>query len=144
MANEQNRAVSHRFVEGVLNRGDLALVDEIFDPAFVDHGQEQHGDREGVKFAVAAFRRAFPDIQFAVEDEIVTDDKVVSRMTARGTMRDALFGMPATGRTATWQEIHITRLVDGRFIEHWSLSDQVAMLRQLGLLPEPEGAPATE
>lgn len=53
----------------------------------------------------------------------------------------AASGMPATGRSATWEEIHITRLVDGRFVEHWSLSDQLAMLRQLGLVSEPEGAP---
>ncbi len=144
MANEQNRAASHRFVEGVLNRGDLALVDEIFDPAFIDHGQGQHGDRDGVKHGVAAIRRAFPDLHFDVQDEIVTDDKVVGRLTATGTMHGDLFGMPATGKTATWEEIHITRLVDGRFVEHWSLSDQLAMLRQLGLMPEPEGAPVAQ
>ena len=141
-ANEQNRAASHRFFEGVLNRGDLALVDEIFDPSFVDHGQEQHGDREGVKLGVAALRRAFPDLRYELQDEIVTDDRVVSRLAARGTMRGELFGLPATGRTAGWEEIHITRLIDGRFVEHWSVSDQLGMLRQLGLVPEPEGAPA--
>jgi steroid delta-isomerase-like uncharacterized protein len=137
--NEQNRAAAHRFLEGVLNRGDVGLVDEIFDPLFIDHAQEQSSDREGVKVTVAALRRAFPDLHFELQDEVVTEDKVVSRLTARGTMREDLFGMPATGKSATWQEIHITRIVDGRFIEHWSLSDQLTMLRQLGLVPEPAG-----
>jgi predicted ester cyclase len=138
IANEQNRSVAHRFLEGVLNRGDLALVDEIFDPTFVDHSEPEGlpSDLEGVKAGVAAFRRAFPDLHLELADGIAADDKVVSRVIGQGTMRGELFGLPATGQSATWQEIHIARIVDGRFVEHWSLADQLGMLRQLGLTPE--------
>jgi steroid delta-isomerase-like uncharacterized protein len=138
MDSEQNRAVAHRFLEGVLNRGDLALVDEIFAPTFVDHAAPPGAptDREGVKAGVAAFRRAFPDLHLELQDEIASDGKVVSRVIGSGTMREALFGMPSTGRTATWQEIHITRVADGRIVEHWSVSDQLGMLRELGLVPD--------
>jgi hypothetical protein len=102
MANEQNLATGHRFLEGVLNRGDLALVDEIFDPGFVDHSAPLGlgGDRESVKVGVSAMRRAFPDARFELADEIADGEKVVSRIVGRGTMRESLFGLPATGRTA--------------------------------------------
>jgi predicted SnoaL-like aldol condensation-catalyzing enzyme len=144
MTNEQNLATAHRFMEGVLNRGDLALVDEIFDPTFIDRSAPPGlpGDREGVRRGVDAFRRAFPDLHFELADEIADGDKVVSRIVARGTMRDSLFGLPPTGKSAAWEQIHIIRLLDGRILEHWSLSDDMGMLRQLGLAPEraPEAA----
>jgi predicted ester cyclase len=138
MVNSQNAAVANRFMEGVLNRGDLALVDDIFDPAYIDHAAPEGlpPGPEGVKLGVAGFRRAFPDFRCEVKDVIVADDKVVSRVSCEGTMRGELFGTPPTGASATWEVIHITRLVDGRIVEHWSRGDDLGMLRQLGLLPE--------
>jgi predicted ester cyclase len=137
MVNQQNAVVADRFLEGVLNRGDLALVDEIFDPTFIDHSAPQGlpPGVEGVKLGVAGFRRAFPDFRCEVEDKIVADDKVVSRVSCKGTMRGDLFGTSPTGASASWEVIHITRLADGRIVEHWSHGDDVGMLRQLGLLP---------
>ena len=46
--------------------------------------------------------------------------------------------MKATGKTATWSEIHIGRLVDGKVLEHWATIDQLGMLQQLGLVATPE------
>jgi predicted ester cyclase len=137
MVSKQDAVVADRFMEGVLNRGDLALVDEIFDPAFIDHSAPEGlpPGPEGVKLGVAGFRRAFPDFRCEVEDKIVADGKVVSRVSCEGTMRGDLFGTPSTGASARWEVIHITRLVDGRIVEHWSHGDDIGMLRQLGLLP---------
>jgi len=67
---------------------------------------------------------------------VVADgDKVVQRVTGHGTMRGPLFGLPATGRPASWGEIHISRLDSGKVVEHWSVTDQLGMLQQLGLAP---------
>ncbi len=40
-----------------------------------------------------------------------------------------------TGKTATWTEIHIARVQDGKVVEHWGEVDQVGMMQQLGLMP---------
>ncbi|HEV8354723.1 MAG TPA: ester cyclase, partial [bacterium] len=40
-----------------------------------------------------------------------------------------------TGKQATWTEIHISRVADGKFVEHWGIVDQYSMLQQLGLVP---------
>jgi predicted ester cyclase len=60
---------------------------------------------------------------------IAEDDRVVERATVRATMARDYAGMPASGRTA------VTRVVDGKIVEHWTVGDQPAMLVQLGFGP---------
>ena len=45
--------------------------------------------------------------------------------------------MKATGKHATWEEVHIVRLEGGLAVEHWGVLDQLGMLQQLGLAPAP-------
>lgn len=42
-------------------------------------------------------------------------------------------GMPASGKSATWSEVHITRFENGKAVERWAVVDQLGMLAQLGL-----------
>ncbi|MGH2381703.1 MAG: ester cyclase, partial [Candidatus Limnocylindria bacterium] len=67
--------------------------------------------------------------------------KVVTRVSASGTMRGDFAGMPATNNHATWSEIHIGRVADGRLVEHWGVVDQLGMLAQLGVVPAPGQVP---
>ena len=58
-------------------------------------------------------------------------------------MKGDFMGIPATGKSATWTEIHIGRGGDGRLTEHWSVIDQLGMLVQLGIVPAPGRVPVT-
>ena len=90
-------------------------------------------------------RGAFPDLHLTVEDVVAEGETVVLRATARGTMRGDYLGMKATGKTATWTEIHIGRLAAGKVTEHWATIDQLGTLQQLGLVAtqaQPVIAPA--
>jgi predicted ester cyclase len=80
-------------------------------------------------------RDVFPDLHYDVEDVVADGDKLVQRVTGNGTMHGVLFGLPATGRSASWSEIHISRVDDGKVVEHWSVTDQLGMLQRLGLTP---------
>jgi predicted ester cyclase len=42
--------------------------------------------------------------------------------------------MPASGKHATWDAVHIDRISDGRIVEHWVIQDQLGMLQQLGFM----------
>jgi predicted ester cyclase len=86
---------------------------------------------------VTALRTAFPDIRYTVEDTIECGDKSVGRLTASGTMSGDFAGMPATGKHATWTEIHIARVANGQVVEHWGLVQELGMLVQLGVIPAP-------
>jgi predicted ester cyclase len=67
----------------------------------------------------------------------------VHRLTARGTMKGDFMGITATGKQATWTEIHIARTANGQLVEHWGLVDQLGMLVQLGVVQAPGRVPVT-
>ena len=127
----------------ILNQGRYDLIDEIYAPDFVEH-YAQPGippTREGFKQFAMAYRSAFPDLHYTVDDAIEAGDKIVHRLSASGTMKGDFAGMQATGKHATWTEIHIGRVANGQVVEHWGLVDQLALFVQLGIVPEPGRVP---
>jgi predicted ester cyclase len=127
----------------ILNEGKYELIDELYAPDFVEH-YAQPGvppTREGFKQVAMALRSAFPDLRYTVEDAIEAGDMIVHRLSASGTMKGDLLGIPATGTRATWSEIHIGRVANERIVEHWGLVDQLGMLVQLGVVPAPGQVP---
>ncbi|TDP94973.1 ester cyclase [Labedaea rhizosphaerae] len=81
--------------------------------------------------------KAFPDLHIAVEDEIREGDKVACRTKVTGTHLGEYLGVAPTGKTITYNEIFIFRLVDERIAQTWGVVDFAAQLRQLGLLQFP-------
>jgi steroid delta-isomerase-like uncharacterized protein len=141
MSTEENKARSRRFFEEVWGKGNLAVIDELTAPNFVDHNAPPGlpPGLEGFKQFAVMYRSAFPDMQISVDDLIAEGDKVVIRWTARGTNSGSLFGMPATGKAVTITGITIERKVDGMTVEGWNSYDQLGMLQQLGVVPVPGG-----
>jgi predicted ester cyclase len=129
----------------VLNDGKFDVLDELFAPNFVDHFAQPGvpPTREGLKQSLKALKTAFPDLRYTIDDAIVCGDQVVHRLSATGTMKGDFMGIPATGKRASWTEIHVGRGVDGRLTEHWAVVDQLGMLVQLGIVPAPGRTPVT-
>jgi steroid delta-isomerase-like uncharacterized protein len=142
---EENKAVVRRYFREILDGGNLDLVDQIFEPQYVLHDpsspQEVCG-LEGTKRFVGMFRSAFPDIAHTIEDQIAEGDKVVTRLRARATHDGELMGIPPTGKGVTIEGISIWRIADGKIEECWFNYDALGLMRQLGVVPEPEEQPA--
>lgn len=67
------------------------------------------------------------------------------RRTYEGTHRGgSLLGIPATGKRFQFGGISIFRLANGRIAEHWEQLDRLALIQQLGLVPEPDAPSAPE
>jgi predicted ester cyclase len=140
MSAEEYKACVRRIPEEMFNQGNLAVADEVIAPDFIEHAPLPPGWPSGlaaVKQYVTTLRAAFPDFRYTVEDEIAEGDTVVLRATARGTHQGEFFGIPATGKQATWTEMHICRLAGGRIAEHWVEQDNLGLLQQLGVIPAP-------
>ena len=41
-----------------------------------------------------------------------------------------LFGVPATGRTFAYKQMHIIRVAEGKGVEHWAVRDDASLMRQ--------------
>jgi steroid delta-isomerase-like uncharacterized protein len=124
------KALARRWYEEIWNQGRLEVADEIFAAAYVHPGQPVPGPA-GVKAHVERYRRAFPDIHFTIEDLLAEGDRVVARLTFRGTHLGPLDGVAATGRRVEVRAIGIFQAQDGRFIRHWGVFDALALRWQL-------------
>jgi predicted ester cyclase len=133
----KNRAT--HFVEEVINQGHVDRFTEYFSTSRFPPPGFPSG-AEGFKMFFGGLRAAFPDFHYTLEDTLVEGDMVVQRLTGHGAMTGSLMGMPPTGKHAAWPEIHISRMQNGKFVEHWANVDQIGMLQQLGLVPAPGGA----
>jgi len=140
---EKNKAIDARITLEAFNQGRLDVIDEVISADFLDHSQLPPGlppGREGVKALARALRSAFPDFKVTIEHQIAEGDLTVHHISATGTMKGDFAGMPASGKRARWEAIHISRLANGKVVEHWSVQDQLGMLQQLGFVPTPEPA----
>ena len=141
---QDNRQVLDRINEEAFRQGNTEVIDELVSEDFVEHNPMPgfEGTREGFKQMVAGLHQAFPDFDTQVHDQIADGDKVVERWTGGGTHEGDFMGIPATGRRIEIEGMDITRLADGRIVEHWTQMDALAMMQQLGVIPEQEGANA--
>jgi steroid delta-isomerase-like uncharacterized protein len=137
MAAAENKAVVSSFVEEVINQGRLERVNDLVALDFVEldplPGQQQ--GREGLKQVISAFRTAFPDIHWVIEEMVGEGDKVFSRFTWHGTHRGEFFGVPATGRQIAVKGMVVDRVVAGKMVDSRILMDGLGMMTQLGVIP---------
>jgi len=136
---EANKASVRRFYYEVFNKKNRAAIDEFIAPNHVDHAAPPGlpGGIEGAKQTLTMYLTAFPDLHFTVEDLIAEGDKVVARITARGTQQGAFMGIPPTGKQVTVTVIDINRIVGDKSVEHWLEMDTLGLLQQLGVVPMP-------
>ncbi len=138
MSTEQNKALvlkSHEW----MNQKNIDAALSLCSPNFVDHGSRSEMG-QGIEASRQFFKMqfaAFPDMHATLEDIIAEGDKVVTRMTLRGTNTGPFMGMPPTGKSATWSFIDIFRIADGQLAEHWVEMDSGVLMQQLGLVPPP-------
>ncbi len=132
------KATARRFLEEAFNSGNLAVVDELVAPEFVNHDAalpEPTMGIEATKASIGAYRDAFPDLRLTIEQQVAEGEYVMTRWSARGTHEGDLFGMAATGKEATVTGITVDRIVDGRFVESWTNWDTLGLMQQLGVVP---------
>jgi predicted ester cyclase len=137
MSVEENKAVYRRFVEEVINQGNLDPIEEIFSPDYLDHSAPPGAPPglDAVRMIPKMFRGGFPDLHFTIESMVGEGDKVATYVVGRGTHDGPFLGIPPTGRQATWESMGIFRVVDGKIVEHWGQPDLMGLLQQLGAIP---------
>ena len=120
-AEEKNRALVRRFFEARVET-DLDALDKMLAPDFVSHtaAPGQQLDRESYMRHAAGSVSSFSDVRFLIEDQVAAGDKVVSRISGRGThVRSELLGATPTGREIASIAIFIHRISEGKISEEW-------------------------
>jgi steroid delta-isomerase-like uncharacterized protein len=134
MTSEESKAIVLRwFAE--LDRGNLDIVDELISEDYVDHNPALPNlppGREGVRQYVRILKASFPDALHVIDDISAEGDKVMTRVTARGTFLGECIGYQPNGRTVEISGIAVHRIEHDRLVEHWAHADIAGFMQQIG------------
>ena len=139
MSLENNKAVYRRFMEEVVNKGNMVTADDILADDVIEYEKlpgDLPGDGQGIRQLFTMLRNAFPDLKVSIEDLIAEGDKVAARVTLMGTHTGDFPGIPATGREVCYEAIDISRIVEGKIVEHWGIPDYLTFFMQLGVVSD--------
>jgi predicted ester cyclase len=142
MTTEQNKALIQQRVES-MNRHNLEATLAVFHPNYQDHNGPPPGYPSGIegdRLFFSMLLNAFPDLEVTTEDLIAEGDRVVERLTLRGTHKGMFMGASPTGKRVMWGFINIYRIADGKVVELWSEGDRLGLMQQIGLVPPPQPA----
>ena len=126
-----------------LAAGNFDAFKSLIGPNYVRHCQamppglqELHGTDKFFGF-LEEWLKAVPDYTDTLSNMIADGDKVAYISTMKGTQTGALGEIPATGKSFTVVNIVMQRLEKGKVVETWVSWDNVAFLRQIGMMPGP-------
>ena len=123
-------ALLDKYVAAV-NAHDTSSFPELFTESYIQHSGRSPS---GLAAQIENFRKIFaatPDHRMHVEDRIIAGDKVVARTTHTATHTQTFRGIPPTGKPFTFRTIDIWRVENGKFAEHWDLTDAAEVLSKL-------------
>ena len=144
MSAEESKAIMRRFW-GVWEQGDIDRLDGLLAAEYVNHtlaAPDLPPGPEGVKEVVSMFRSGMPDLRVVIQDMIAEGDRVATRYSLEGTHGGDLFGVAPTGRHLSIKSMTVERLSGGKIVEHWRVTDELDMMRQLGAIGEPGEEPS--
>jgi steroid delta-isomerase-like uncharacterized protein len=123
--------------EHAFRAADQATIDELCDPALVDHNPApgEEPTLAGFRQKVAGFRAIFPDMKEDLQDIIASGDTVATRWVVTGSQQQDFMGIPASGQTIRVEGMNFYRLKGGRVTDIWTQFDGVALMQQLGAIP---------
>ena len=134
--------VAGRFVEA-FNAHDEAAIRAVNgeDVVFEAPGDVRLEGRDATTQYAMEWLNAFPDARLVVHNEIVAGDWVVQEFTFEGThtapLQSPMGEIPATNRSLRGRGIQVVRVDGDVAVEEKLYYDQVEVMTQLGLMPEP-------
>ena len=138
MPAEEDMATVRRFVEEVINQGNLELTDELVTSDHVNHDPTAPVTGEGpqgIKEPIGTYRSAFPDLRFEIGEMFASGDgRVAHRWIMTGTHEGEMMGVEPTGRRVEVMGVEINHVRDGRISASYTVSDAASLMRQLGAL----------
>ncbi|MGW5424766.1 ester cyclase [Streptomyces sp. NPDC003943] len=132
---DANKKVVLGFFEAI-NERRLADLPTYMASDVIDHNKIIHGEADEPGAAFEGLRmqvEAFDPLTGEVEELIAEGDRVVARVTQRGTHNNAHVRMPEpTGRSFENEAIWIFTLREGKISEIRGVSDRLGLFIQLG------------
>lgn len=140
---EKNKELVRYVLDRGVNAHDLDVFRSVLATDYARHSQsttempEIRGIEQMLEFLRGSFA-TFPDWHERIELMLGEGDKVAYVTTGTGTQTGPMGGIPPTGRTIEVTNHVIQRIENGKISETWITWDNLAAMRQLGLVPDDE------
>lgn len=123
-----NGQMIHRFLSEVMQAGKTDLIPEFVSEDFVDRtamlGAPDTG-HESVAAYVHAQDMFLSDRQINVIRTVADEETVAVLTVTTGMPTGELAGMPPSGEKLDITFLHMLRVKDGKFVEHWGFGDLI-------------------
>jgi len=131
---EQNKKTVIRFNKEFIETGNTDVFEELIAEDVVNHSAPP-GSSTGadgmVHFLQNILRTGFPDLTVEILNQVAEDDLVTTRKVIRATHTGNFMGIPPTGRKVVINVIDMIRLREGKYVEHWGMSNIPEVIAQL-------------
>jgi steroid delta-isomerase-like uncharacterized protein len=133
----RNKLIIQTYFNEAWNKGHLAVLDSILSENYINHTPSTPNPAKGpagLKPIITAIRAGFPDLHYEIKDIIVTQDRVVACVVMTGTQTGTLFSIAPTGKHIEVNQVNIEKIENGKITEHWRVTDEMTMMKQLGMV----------
>lgn len=132
---ERNKELARLYFEKFPH--DQSLPDEALASSFVFHHLREIEGAEAFKEFMASVSRAFPDFRFDVHHMVAEDNLVSAHYDFSGTQHDIFLEVvPSLGRSFSTRGMSLFRCEGGKIAEIWVAFHTLAMMQQLGAVPD--------
>jgi len=128
-----NKEIVRKIYEECLNKRNTTLLKEYIADEYI--GLKGVKGAAGFEAPTNLLIQAFPDIHWNVEELIAEGDKVLVKWTWEGTHQNAFAQYSSTGKKMSNEGLGIFELKNGKIIKSYVLTDRLAFLQQLNVLP---------
>ena len=130
---EKIRQIAIDFFSEIWNQGDESAIDKFISVNTVGNDPQFGTGRESFRKKWREWQRAFPDINFRIDDVIVEGNKVVTRWHLTGTQSGPLEGMPPSNKKVAVDGVSIDEIKNGQLISGFDAWDSLNFRKQLRL-----------
>jgi predicted ester cyclase len=131
---EQNKAIVLRFNKEFIEQGNMQSFKELVADNVINHSAPAGtpaGPESMSYFILEILRKGFPDLTVEIFDQIAEGDKVTTRKALHATHTGEFMGISATNKKVTINVIDIIKLRDGKYVEHWGISNIPDIIKML-------------
>lgn len=136
MSIDKNKLLIRRFIEEVINTGNVDEIEKFISPDYVEvHEGTRHPiGIEGAKAHILGVRQTYPDLHLTIEQQIAEGEWVATCITARGTHKGSWLGMKPTGKAVAFTGVNINRVVNDKIVEHGGAANLFEPLLEIGAI----------
>lgn len=127
----QKNLDASRTISKAFETGDIGAIDSVVASDFVDHTDRGDMGRDSLKAMIKLVHATNKDMNMKIIKEVADDEYVFTWMRFTGTSDGTM--MPAG--PYDMGAIEVTKLRDGKIVEHWEFMEMREMMKMMGSMP---------